>query len=145
MHRPKVKGIAAQAPYTGFTVYKVFHRKTGRYYACLRSAGRDKTIAWAKYVYETSTGQLVPPGLTVDHVDEDKTNDAFTNLQLLTSLANTPKHAAARASVTRVQFVCPCCAKPFSVGAGTVRFFPKRRFHCSHRCAGTMQHRNKAA
>lgn len=43
-----------------------------------------------RIVYEAFVGPI-PPGWTVDHIDEDKTNNHYSNLQLLTAVDNVVK------------------------------------------------------
>lgn len=94
---------------------------------------------FAKYVYETTTGRLIPRGLTVDHIDGDKTNDSFSNLQLLSSAANSSKHAGMFKTRRMVELSCPVC--------GSMFIRPRRATHlaghknattCSRSCAGKL-------
>lgn len=132
------KGVKAPAPYEGFTVYKVIHSKNLRAYACLVSDDGRTSISWAKYVYETTTGVKVPAGMAVDHIDEDKTNDSFSNLQLLSTADNNRKHAALTRPARSVEKKCPHCGKIFQIAERMCRFWGTRRpFHCSRSCATT--------
>ena len=45
------------------------------------------TTSYARYLYEQANG-ILPDELTVDHIDEDFTNDELDNLQPLTLLEN---------------------------------------------------------
>jgi hypothetical protein len=139
-------GQKAVAPYEGFLVYKIFHRQEGRFYACLVSGERRTTISWAKYVFETTTGKHVPKGMTVDHKDENRINDEFSNLQLLTNEDNVRKNFRLTRPAKFVTKICPCCSTPFQVAERNARFWgDRRRFHCSRKCARAMQSRPAAA
>ena len=41
-----------------------------------------------KVIYEAVTGEPIPSGFEINHIDEDKTNNNFTNLNLLTHKEN---------------------------------------------------------
>lgn len=43
-----------------------------------------------RLVYETFVGPI-PPGLTIDHIDNDKTNNHYKNLQLMEAVDNVIK------------------------------------------------------
>lgn len=66
-------------------------------YVCM--FGQDKTIRHHKFVYECVTGKLLTlstksgDGLTIDHIDGNKHNNAFANLQVITSRKNRQKHS----------------------------------------------------
>lgn len=128
----------ARFPYSG--VAYIGKRRNGRKYVTIVGRnGRSTLRSYAKYVYETRTRKKVPRGMTVDHIDEDCTNDDFRNLQLLSVVANARKSASLR-DVTLVRFLCHC---------GTE--FVRRR-NCSHivkggrlsaccrECAGLVTH-----
>ena len=82
-------------------------------------------------------GYLIPNGIEVDHIDNDKLNDRIENYQLLKKIDNlkkvTPKPP--------IECTCPVC--------GTVFFVAKRRLGnkapnekcCSRRCGGIYSHR----
>lgn len=83
--------IKAEHPYSG-KVYKSMHKKEGRFYVTIIRNGMPDTIrSYAKYVYETNTGKFVPDGMTVDHINNDKSDDRFENLQLLSIKDNIEK------------------------------------------------------
>lgn len=88
-----MKGQPANHPYAGFTVHKVFHRKTGRYYAVLVSAEHRTTIAYGKYILETNLGRKLREGFQAHHIDEDKLNDDPLNLEEKARVDHARDHA----------------------------------------------------
>ena len=50
--------------------------------------GHRKPYALHRVVYEAVTGQPIPVGMQVNHIDENKANNAFYNLNLMTPKEN---------------------------------------------------------
>lgn len=50
--------------------------------------GKQRRFLLHRVVYEAVTGQPIPEGLQVNHIDEDKTNNQFNNLNLMTPKEN---------------------------------------------------------
>lgn len=51
--------------------------------------GKIKTYRLHRVVYESVTGQPIPEDLQVNHIDENKTNNHISNLNLMTCKENT--------------------------------------------------------
>lgn len=49
-----------------------------------------RSESYARYIWRQTYGEI-PDGMTVDHIDGDRTNDAIENLQLLSALDNKRK------------------------------------------------------
>ena len=64
---------------------------------------RPKTVLWARYKLEKKLGRPLRKNETVDHKDEDKTNDRITNLQILTRAENARKSATGKALVAYIR------------------------------------------
>lgn len=60
---------------------------------------RPKTVLWARYKLEKKLGRPLRKGETVDHKDDDKTNDRLNNLQVLSLADNVRKSATGKALV----------------------------------------------
>jgi NAD-dependent SIR2 family protein deacetylase len=61
---------------------------------CLVNSSTDRTtISYARYLMSINLGYIVPPEYEVDHIDNDKTNDDISNLQLLSKVDNLKKQA----------------------------------------------------
>lgn len=50
--------------------------------------GKRKNYRVHRVVYEAVTGQPIPEGMTINHIDEDKTNNHISNLNLMTLTEN---------------------------------------------------------
>ncbi len=78
--------------------------------------GKHTSMAYAKYLYGVwlwkTKGKLIPEGLEVDHINDDKTDDRIENLQLITGTENRIKQVT---TIGRklVLFQCPICCKYF--------------------------------
>lgn len=114
--------------------------KDGRKRVDLVNTGKDRTtISYAKYVYTVHTGDFVPEGMTVDHINEDKTDDRPDNLQLLTLSDNSKKwvkHYRDTVMVTH-PLVCPQCGTSFTLS--TSEYSARRgnkNIFCSRSCNG---------
>ena len=51
--------------------------------------GNRKMYQVHRIVYETFSGEPIPEGMQVNHIDEDKTSNFFANLNLMTPKENT--------------------------------------------------------
>lgn len=71
----------AKAPYEGYMVYRVYHKKQARFMAVLVSPGHRTTIAYAKYNLETHLRRKLKPGCQAHHKDEYQMNDDVSNLE----------------------------------------------------------------
>lgn len=74
-------GIPALSPYEGYTLYKTFHKSEKRYLAVLVKPEHRTTISYGKYMLETSLGRKLREGYETHHRDENKLNDAVSNLE----------------------------------------------------------------
>lgn len=72
----------------------------GRKYLVLFNSNKDRTISsYARYVLAVKIGRLLTEDEEADHIDEDRTNDAPDNLQLLSSKDNKIKNNLFRKSI----------------------------------------------
>lgn len=81
----------------------------------------------AKVKLEVKIGRLLRSDETVDHKDEDKTNDRYANLQVLSLADNARKSVRAKHKTN--ELIC-VCGKKFYRPASRLT---KRNF-CSHSC-----------
>lgn len=97
--------------------------------------GSLTTKSYARYLYEQEHGEIGNINLTVDHKDEDVTNDVLSNFDLLTRHDNIRKSARAE----MFKGFCPVCAQGFQKRMSFVRGnLNKGRAgpFCSRECAG---------
>ena len=107
--------------------------------------GKRKGMLYARYVWEKHNNRMLPKGFTIDHIDEDKTNDSIENLQMLSLLDNMAKNVETRTKRGEIKImlklICPVCGKEFD--------FPKRNLNshpnpcCSRSCGGKKGYKAK--
>lgn len=121
--------------------YKSFYRvayyrkdKRGRARVDLINSRADRTtVAYARYLVETSRKEFLESGYEVDHIDEDCSNDSLSNLQVLTREAHLLKTANAKKGRAYSRLVCPHCRVEFTRETRFVTSSNKNYF-CSSRC-----------
>lgn len=118
-------------------VYGPYVRKEdNRKVVVLRLAdGKLTTKSYARYLYEKEHGEIGDINLTVDHKDEDVTNDVMPNFDLLTRAENIQKSAM----TAMWSGNCPVCntafTKPLRFVKGNWKKGKAGPF-CSRQCAG---------
>ena len=65
------------------------------------ASGLNKTIQLARARLEVMLDRPLRKGETVDHIDDDKTNDRYSNLQLLSHQENAGKHSQKQRRASR--------------------------------------------
>lgn len=119
-------------------VYGPYSRKQDkRKVVVLRLAdGKLTTKSYARFLYEQENG-IIENNLTVDHIDENETNDDITNLQLLTRVDNIKKSAK---QSELYKGVCSICGNYFEKFMRDVRGNQTKQNKagpfCSRKCAG---------
>ncbi len=91
---------------------------------------------------EKKLERKLDPDEHVDHIDEDKTNDAIDNLQLLSPSENSSKTARKRFKITWYEFTCPFCSKSARKNFRDVKHnwkMGKQGPFCSKSCASKYQ------
>jgi hypothetical protein len=114
--------------------------KGRRYLNIINDNGSKTTVMYARYLMEQHLGRKLLPSETVDHIDNDKTNDAILNLQILTSSANAKKHHASIGTrITWLDLLCEYCGISFKRNARYERHnkkLGKIGTFCGHSCSG---------
>ena len=72
-------------------IYGPYTRKDGRKHIVLRKDGKLQTISYPRFLLEEKLGRKLLPEETVDHIDEDISNDDPSNLQILSRAENSRK------------------------------------------------------
>lgn len=111
------------------------------------SQAKRSTTQYARYLVAVKLGRYLSADETVDHIDEDKTNDDIHNLQLLSRRENSIKNLTATGtSKIMVECYCAGCNKLFSVRRGLsildnakINSLP----YCSRNCSSLFANRNK--
>ena len=112
-----------------------------KYVTIVYEDGHVGSKFYSHYLWEQTYGP-VPEGMSVDHIDDDKTNDVIENLQLLTNAENAKKaFASGKRDAKMFNFICPVCEKPSVKPLRTVLHnwkLGQAGPYCSHRCAGKV-------
>src|SRR5687767_8198058 len=69
--------------------------------------GTTHSMQYCKYLMECKLGRKLTKDETVDHIDDDKTNDDINNLQILSRADNTAKENRRRAKQRKL--ICTTC------------------------------------
>lgn len=87
----------------------------GRSHIILFDGERNRrTVSWPKAMMEVKLGRVLQDDEQVDHIDDDPTNDAYENFQVLTPSANMLKERIKNGTTVKIgDFVCPQCGSPF--------------------------------
>lgn len=130
-------------PYSEYKVYGPYiHKKEGRRYVHLVSPNGRTTTSYARYLMATRLGRLLGEKEQVDHIDNNKMNDSYENLQILTQKENLDK---SRKPAVLVSLVCPNCGVSFVRERRQTHIVKGGKLEtcCSRSCSGKYQHKNK--
>lgn len=142
-----MKRIQADFPFEDYWLYRVWHKKEGRWQANLILKANIKertTIAYARYVMSVHLKRFLTIEEHVDHIDENKSNDLITNLQILSKQENklkSEKHLAQlRPKITKLS--CSNCGNIFEYPTRNYKFNLHRgqiNFYCTRQCVSISQ------
>lgn len=102
------------------------------------------TTSYARYLYAINIGRYLLSTEHVDHIDDDKTNDVISNLQLLTLKQNSKKEGNRRGRLL-VEIECPICKKLFTRRKGQTQLVPSLKNKiscCSKECRTVLSSLN---
>lgn len=71
---------------------KVILHNTGYQVMTMRVNKKPKQLRVHRFIYECVTGKSIPENMVINHIDGNKTNNSFNNLELVTYSENT-RHA----------------------------------------------------
>lgn len=93
--------------------YLVTNRENRRHVILYNSHHNRSSISYARYLLSVKEKRFLSEDEAADHIDNDKTNDAIENLQVLTKKENSRKHTR---TISRklVLIKCPVCEKEFT-------------------------------
>lgn len=98
-------------PRTITTFYGPYKRKDGRkHFVVFYSDGKRGSLSYPRYLMERHLGRKLLPSETVDHINNDETDDRIENLQIL-SLADNIRKRHALSPRKMYKFICPMCGK----------------------------------
>lgn len=128
-------------------LYGPYTRKDGRKHIVWydRATGVRVTQSYPRYLMEQHLGRQLEEWETVDHINEDYTDDRIENLQLLTIEENAAKSASFKPSEELYEFNCPVCGKLTAKKMRNVKANKKKGCagpFCGKKCAREYQLNN---
>lgn len=105
--------------------------------------GSSKTVSYPKFLMENHIGRFLENNETVDHIDNDVTNNSIENLRIL----NRSEHV--KLDIKRIgsqEFVCEVCNITFTLSGRKLHEAKHNRLKgskgpfCSKSCAGKASH-----
>jgi hypothetical protein len=106
--------------------------------------GSKRTKSYPRLLMEQHLGRELTEEETVDHINNDFTDDRIENLQILSREENASKAMIGRNRATH-SFTCPCCGKESVKYLADVkhnRSKAKSGPYCSRQCAGKATYIN---
>ena len=102
------------------------------------------TVSYSRYLYSVYLGYEVPSHLQVDHINDDKTDDRLSNLQLLTQEQNRLKEHYNYIMNKQIVYgvYCNNCGSPFLIALRELNMKLKNNSgyaFCSRACASKHQ------
>lgn len=137
-----MKRTDAPYPYEEYQFYKPnFHKKEGRFYISLvhKITKKQTTVSYAKFLYETTFNVKLNKDQFVDHIDDNKSNDVISNLQILSHEDNIKKSLKANSIVKEyIVLKCPNCEIIFTRARNKTHLCKKKNSYtaCSRQCSG---------
>ena len=110
------------------------------YVACVAklSNGKNRSIYQHREVMESHLGRKLTTNEVVHHLDHNRSNNRFENLELMTRAEHARLHGLERVPELHI-FTCPMCEQPAIKLARNVRSNKKKNRSgpfCSRSCAG---------
>ena len=126
-------------------IYGPYLRKDGRKHIVIVNDDKSKTTkSYPRYLMENFLGRKLQDFETVDHINDDKTDDRIENLQLLSRVENSKKLMKLKPRKL-FSFVCPNCNKESTKFLNNV-LANKNKYksgpYCSRKCAGQATYKN---
>jgi HNH endonuclease len=121
-------------------VYGPYLRKDGRKHVVIVHADGSKTTkSYPRLIMENHLGRELTKDETVDHINNDFTDDRIENLQVLSLEDNVKKSFI---PAIYLELTCKCCGKIFKRRKAVHEYETKIRNkdgpYCSHRCVGKI-------
>lgn len=111
----------------------------GRKYVNIEYSRDNRTTKlYSRYLMEQLLGRELDSTETVDHINEDLSDDRLENLQVLSNLENIKKYFRIKRPVKMFTFFCPTCGEVASKPLSKVRHNRKQGKagpYCSKACA----------
>ena len=117
-------------------IYGPYYRKDGRQHVIKWDGKTRVTVSYPKFLMEKYLNRRLDTHETVDHINNDFTDNRIENLQILSLSANIKKSAKKE---KLSEYKCPNCPVYFIETVSVVRGNLKKNKRgpfCSRRCAG---------
>lgn len=113
-------------------VYGPYLRKDGRKHIVIYNTETKhrRTQSYPRYLLEQYLGRELEKEETVDHIDEDFTNDVISNLQILSRIDNVKKSSYINGTI----YVCAAESCNNRVWRSVSQAVSKRFIFCSNSC-----------
>jgi len=122
---------------SGYVVTNKENRKT---LILVNNKDDRSSTQYARYLLSTKLGRFLSNDETVDHIDDDKTNDCIHNLQILTRAENIIKAC----KQPDMELICPTCNTIFYRSLTKLRGKKDKAKNnmvaCSRICGGKLGH-----
>ncbi len=127
-------------------IYGPYLRKDNRKHVVIVNDNVKTTMSYARYLMECHLGRKLLPHETIDHINNDCSDDRIENLQILSRKDNSRKEMLRPERVRKyIQFKCPNCgeevSKPLNHVKGNLKKGKSGPF-CSRKCAGQSTYKN---
>lgn len=119
--------------------YLVTNGENRKHVLLYNSQENRTTMSYARYLMSCNIGEIIQKEFEVDHIDNDKTNDILSNLQLLSKSDNIKKSTKQK---IMIEFTCPVCKKLFLLEKRLS--YKKENPCCCRRCGGIQSHITKS-
>lgn len=128
-------------------IYGPYSRKDGRkHLVIVDEYGNKTTKSYPRHLMEEHLGRKLLPEETVDHINNDCSDDRLENLQILSLAENATKEMLRPERASKMYtFVCPFCQQPAKKPLREVLSNwkkKKRGPYCSRKCAGKATYKN---
>lgn len=133
----------APFPFNGYYAYLQLNNNNRRIVVLWPIGGKKSnlkrtTISYAKYILSIKLGRWISRKEEVDHIDNDKTNDAIDNLQILTPKENNIKKEKILDKKVYI-YKCLNCKKLFEVSCKRRTTRKNGNFiFCSKKCSASF-------
>ena len=122
--------------YKGYKIYGPYKRSDDRLHCVLIKHNQNgsisdrKTISYPKLIVEQYLGRYLKPNETVDHIDEDFSNNDLSNLRVVDRSEHCKSHTSSKPLLKKKCVVCGLEFETHNINRHTCG-----SKHCAGRCA----------
>ena len=119
----------------------------GRKYIVLKYDNKKTTMLYSRWLMQKHLSRKLTYDETVDHINEDYTDDRIENFQILSRAENARKSNLIQNPKKTYSFICPICKKNTEKDLRRVKWNNKKQGKsgpfCSRSCAGLYNQRKR--